>query len=56
MAIKSKADKADSAPNPTDSDMREVAAVPALLARDVPERRAGEMGSPYQSRQSYPGA
>jgi hypothetical protein len=56
MAIKSKADKDDTAPITTDAGAREPAAVPGLHAREVPERRAGEVGSPYQGRQSYPGA
>jgi hypothetical protein len=53
MAIKSKADKDDNEPIKTESPLRETTATPALY---LPERRSGDVASPYQSRQSYPGA
>ncbi len=53
MAIKSKADKDDNQPIKTESPSRESTTVPGLY---VPERRSGDVASPYQSRQSYPGA
>jgi hypothetical protein len=53
MAIKSKADKDDNGPIKTESPAPEATAVPALYLQ---ERRTGDVASPYQSRQSYPGA